>query len=94
MSSTDLMEKVYVKRGFEVAVEKDKFYIQAGENEIYELSPAVYYVWRLNDGEKTVGDIIKHASKELEIEEEKLKQPIIEIIEKLAEANLIYEAKK
>lgn len=91
----NILEKKYMRKGREVGSYENSFYIQLGESkgEVYELSPAVYYVWRMSNGNMTVQELIQHASKELEIEEEKLRQPIIDIIEKLSEANLIEETK-
>ena len=90
----EIKNKIYQKIGEDLGGTEEIFYVSIGENQVYELSPAVYYVWTKLDGKTTVESLIKNASVELEIEEEKIREPIVTIIHKLKEENLITEQKQ
>ncbi|MEM0061174.1 MAG: PqqD family peptide modification chaperone, partial [Fervidicoccaceae archaeon] len=72
MSYAEIKEKRFMRKGEEAGTNNENFYITDESNVTYELSAAVYYVWKLADGIKTVEEIVKQASSELNMPEEEL----------------------
>ncbi|MEM0020968.1 MAG: PqqD family protein [Fervidicoccaceae archaeon] len=92
MSYAEIKEKRFMRKGEEAGTNNENFYITDESNVTYELSAAVYYVWKLADGIKTVEEIVKQASSELNMPEEELQEPIAVIMLKLLENNLVSES--
>ncbi|MFP3268989.1 MAG: PqqD family peptide modification chaperone [Desulfurococcales archaeon] len=91
MSYPDVKQKRFLRKGEEAGTDNENFYVVDESNTTYELSAAVYYVWKLADGTKTVEEIVKQASAELNMPEEELQEPIAIIMLKLLENKLVAE---
>lgn len=89
MNYEELKVKKPLRKGQELG-EQDQYIVIANEKEeVYGLTPAIFYIWQMCDGNKTVEDIVEHVSKEAEIEASKLQEPIATIITQLYEAELV-----
>ncbi|MCI4396203.1 MAG: PqqD family protein [Thermoprotei archaeon] len=91
MSYPDVKQKRFLRKGEEAGTDNENFYVVDESNTTYELSAAVYYVWKLADGTKTVEEIVKQASAELNMPEDELQEPIAIIMLKLLENKLVAE---
>ncbi len=81
----------YRKKGSEVGIDQENVIVALNEETAYALSPAVYYVWSMCDGETTVGNIVEALKSSIseEISTEELYDAVVEVIDKLLEANLL-----
>jgi len=91
MSFAEIKGKRYIRKGEDAGTDNENFFVTDESNVTYELSAAVYYIWKLADGTKTVEEIVKQASMELNMPEEELQEPIAIIMLKLLESNLVAE---
>jgi len=91
MSFAEIKGKRYIRKGEDAGTDNENFFVTDESNVTYELSAAVYYIWKLADGTKTVEEIVKQASMELNMPEEELQEPIAMIMLKLLESNLVAE---
>lgn len=78
-----------VRRGEFIGIEKEKFYIQVSEEEVYELSPLAYYIWSLCDGEHSVEDIAHDISENAEVAYHEVIEPLVIVLEELKKAGLV-----
>lgn len=93
MSYSEYKDKKFMHRGEEAGQTDENFYITGDNDVTYELSAAVYYIWKMLDGTKTLSEVVDQASKELNMSVNELQEPITMIVLKLLENNLIVEAK-
>jgi len=85
--------KVFLRQGSEMGAEGDNFYVALPDSVVYELPPAVYYVWSVLDGERTLEKTIEDSSAELQVDKQELIEPFMAILEKLLEAGLAVEVR-
>jgi len=85
----EIKGKKPLKQGRFIGEEGDKFYIALSEEEVYELSPVVYYIWLMCDGEHTVEEILDKLSEDVEISREELVKPLTLVFDSLYKANLV-----
>ncbi|MEM4101753.1 MAG: PqqD family protein [Desulfurococcaceae archaeon] len=78
-----------VRSGEFIGVEKDKFYVQLSEEEVYELSPLAYYIWALCDGEHSVEDITRDISENALVPLYQVVEPVLIVLEEMKKANLV-----
>lgn len=78
-----------VRNGEFIGIEREKFYIQLSEEEIYELSPLAYYIWSLCDGEHSVENIAQDISTNAEIAFHEVVEPLVIVLEELKKAGLV-----
>lgn len=86
---TQMKELKPLRHGEFIGVERDKFYVQLSEEEVYELSPLAYYIWALSDGEHSVEDMAKDISENADVEYYKVVEPLITVLEELKKAGLV-----
>ncbi len=84
-------DEIYRRKGTELGIDKGNFIVAIDEEHAYALSPAVYYVWSLCDGQTSVGTIVENLVQNIgsEATEEEVYQAVITIIDKLAEVDLV-----
>jgi len=85
----EIRSKKPLKQGRFIGEEGDRFYVALSEEEVYELSPVVYYVWLMCDGEHTVEEILDKLSEDVEISREELVKPLTLVFDSLHKANLV-----
>ncbi|HEW63803.1 MULTISPECIES: PqqD family protein [Fervidicoccus] len=93
MSYAELKSKKFTHKGEETGATEDTFYVTDENQVTYEMSAAVYYIWKVSDGTKSLEEIVKQASEELNMPVNELEEPIAMIITKLLESNLLAEVK-
>jgi len=95
VSSRERWDEIYKRKGVEVGVDKGDFIVAISEEKAYALSPAVYYIWSLCDGETSIGTIVENLMQNLgsEVNIEDVYKAVITIIDKLAEVDLIEKVK-
>lgn len=91
MNYEEIKNKIYQHQGTEAGQSQESFYITTPDQTTYEVTPAVYYIWKLADGTKTIEQITQQASKELQIPTQELQEPITQITQKLLENKLLTE---
>lgn len=91
MNYEEVKNKTFLRQGIDAGVRGENFYVILPNNVIYELPPAVYYIWSNLDGERTLEKTIMDCSAELQINMEELVEPFLAILEKLIEVNLAIE---
>lgn len=91
MRYEEVKDKIYIRQGVDVGSQGESFYVMLPDNVVYELPPAVYYIWSNLDGERTIERTISDCSTELQISVDELVEPFIAILEKLLEVNLAIE---
>ena len=84
-----LREKKPVRQGVFLGEENEKFYVAKSENEVYELSALVYYVWLISDGEHTVDELVDRVSKDIQVEPKEVIEPLVLALESLSKVELI-----
>lgn len=84
-----LRDKKPLRQGIFVGEEGEKFYVAKNEQEIYELSALVYYVWLICDGEHTVEQLVERMSKDIQVDKNELLEPILLALEGLSKVDLI-----
>lgn len=84
-------DEIYRRKGTELGIDKGNFIVAIDEERAYALSPAVYYVWSLCDGQTSVGTIVENLVQNIgsETTEEEVYQAVVTIIDKLAEVDLV-----
>ncbi len=84
-------DEIYRRKGTELGIDRGNFIVAIDEERAYALSPAVYYVWSLCDGQTSVGTIVENLVQNIgsETTEEEVYQAVVTIIDKLAEVDLV-----
>lgn len=84
-------DKKPMKNGQLVGAEdgQQSFYIQLDEERTYQVEAVAYYIWYKCDGTKTVSQIVEEVSKEAELEEQRMREPIALILKELQNASLV-----
>ncbi len=77
------------RNGVFLAEEKEKFYVALSEEKIYELSALAYYVWLLCDGEHSIGQIAEKISQDIQVDIDKVIEPLMLSLQSLNSAGLI-----
>jgi len=85
----EIKGKKPLKQGRFIGEEGGRFYVALSGEEVYELSPVVYYIWLMCDGEHTVEEILDKLSEEVEISREELVKPLTLVFDSLHRANLV-----
>ncbi len=91
MNYEEVKNKIFLRQGVDLGMQGENFYVGLADNVVYELPPAVYYVWTTLDGERTLEKTIEDSSIELQIDKQALIEPFLAILEKLLEARLAVE---
>ncbi len=81
----------YRKKGSEVGIDQENVIVALNEETAYALSPAVYYIWSMCDGKTTVGNIVEALKSSIgeEIDTKELYDAVVEVIDRLLEADLL-----
>ncbi len=87
-------DRIPVRQGQFLGEEKESFYVALSPEEIYELSPLVYYVWLLCDGKHSIGEIAEKMSSDLDISVEEAIDPLVAALHGLENVNLVVIEKK
>jgi len=82
-------DKVPLRKGSFIGEEDEKFYIVSENDELYELSALVYYIWLISDGEHTVEQLVDRMSEDIGVNKEDLVEPFLVALESLVKAGLI-----
>jgi len=82
-------DKIPLRKGSFIGEEDEKFYILSENDELYELSPLVYYIWLISDGEHTVEQLVDRMSEDIGVSREDLVEPFLIALESLIKAGLI-----
>ncbi len=82
----DLMTRP-VRKGDVLGIEGGEYIVSLGE-ELYALSPAAFYIWRMCNG-RSINELIDSASQELGIPREELEDLFVNVISRLAEFGLV-----
>ena len=85
----ELKDKKPMRQGLFLGEENDKFYVAKSENEIYELSALVYYVWLISDGEHTVEELVDRMSHDIQVERDEVIEPLVLALNSLSKVDLI-----
>ena len=85
----NLREKKPVRQGLFLGEENEKFYVAKNENEVYELSALVYYVWLISDGEHTVEELVERMSKDIQVDKSEVVEPLVLALNSLSKVALI-----
>jgi len=85
----EIKDRKPLRQGQFVGEEGDRFYVALSEEEVYELSPVVYYIWLMCDGEHTVEQILDRFSEEAEMSREELVKPLLLVLDSLSRVNLV-----
>lgn len=68
---------------------ENEYVVALDEGKVYVMDPVAVYVWSMCTGERTVREIIEETSKAANIPYEDLEQPIVNLLNRLEELNLI-----
>lgn len=84
-----------IKQGTDVGLSGEEYIVSLGEDKVFALAPAAYYIWSLCDGERSVRDILEKVKLDLEesgeerLEEAELKQILAMVLSELNSVGLI-----
>jgi hypothetical protein len=85
--------EVYKKKGTELGVQEGHYIVALDEENVYALSPIVYYIWSKCDGETSVkniaDEILKNVESEEEIDVNTVYAAVIDVIDSLLEVKLL-----
>lgn len=90
-----IVGKKPTKQGTEVGLSGEEYIVSLGEDRVYALAPAAYYIWSLCDGTRSVGDILERVKADLKesgeegLEESELKQILAMVLSELNSVGLI-----
>lgn len=84
-----LKDKKPLRQGFFIGEENEKYYVAKSEEEVYELSALVYYVWLICDGEHTIEQLADQMSKDINIELDQIIEPLLLAINSLNKVELL-----
>lgn len=85
----EFKDKKPLRLGIFVGEENEKYYVAKSEEEVYELSALVYYVWLICDGERTVEQLADQMSKDISIDLDQIIEPLILAINSLNRVQLL-----
>ena len=91
----DIADKRPTKRGTEMGLSGEEYIVSLGEDRVYALAPAAYYIWSLCDGVRSVGDILEKVKADLResgeegLEESELKQILAMVLSELSSVGLV-----
>ncbi len=91
----EIADRKPLKQGTDVGLSGEEYIVSLGEDKVFALAPAAYYVWSLCDGVRSVRDILDKVRSDLkesgeeELEEGELKQILAMILAELDNAGLI-----
>ncbi|MCX8184210.1 MAG: PqqD family protein [Sulfolobales archaeon] len=95
LAFNDIAQKKPLKQGTEMGVSGEEYIVSLGEDRVYALAPAAYYVWSLCDGARSVEDILKKVESDLKesgeegLGEPELKQILVLVLSELGSVGLI-----
>lgn len=84
-----------VKQGTDVGLSGEEYIVSLGEDRVFALAPAAYYIWNLCDGLRSVGDILEKVKSDLResgeesLEEAELKQILAMVLSELNSVGLV-----
>ncbi|WP_440059267.1 PqqD family protein [Thermogladius sp. 4427co] len=78
-----------VRQGTYLGEEGEKFYVALSDEEVYELSPLAYYVWLLCDGQRSIEELARSMSEDIDVSLDELIGPLVSVIESLHDAKLV-----
>lgn len=85
----NVKESKPVRQGEFIGVEENKFYVELGEETIYELSPLAYYIWALCDGDHTIEQIAQDISVNASVELSEVIEPLVIVLDEMKKAGLV-----
>lgn len=91
----NMADRKPVKHGTDVGLSGEEYIVSLGEDKVYALAPAAYYIWSLCDGVRSVGDILEKVKIDLKesgeegLEELELKQILAMVLSELDNVGLI-----
>lgn len=91
----EIADKKPIRQGVDVGLSGEEYIVSLGEDKVFALAPAAYYVWSLCDGVRSVRDIMEKVRSDLkesgeeELEETELKQILAMILTELGNVGLI-----
>ncbi|MEM0379976.1 MAG: PqqD family peptide modification chaperone [Desulfurococcaceae archaeon] len=77
------------RQGYFIGEESGKFYVAKNEEEVYELSPLVYYIWLISDGEHTLEQLADQMCKDINVELDQVVEPLVLAINSLNKVELV-----
>ncbi|BDB98908.1 MAG: PqqD family protein [Saccharolobus sp.] len=69
--------------------EGDNYIVKVSDDKIYELAPIAYYIWAMCDGNRSVNDIVTELSREANLDESQVRDPVVMVLDELEKASLI-----
>lgn len=90
-----IVDRKPVKQGADVGLSGEEYIVSLGEDKVFALAPAAYYIWNLCDGLRSVGDILEKVKSDLKesgeegLEEVELKQILAMVLSELNSVGLI-----
>ncbi|MEM2006624.1 MAG: PqqD family protein [Sulfolobales archaeon] len=90
-----IVDRKPVKHGTDVGLSGEEYIVSLGEDKVFALAPAAYYIWNLCDGLRSVGDILEKVKSDLKesgeegLEEVELKQILAMVLSELNSVGLI-----
>ncbi len=91
----EMADRKPVKQGVDMGASGEEYIVSLGEDRVFALAPAAYYIWNLCDGVRSVKDILEKVRSDLresgeeELEEVELKQILAMILAELGNVGLI-----
>lgn len=90
-----IVTKKPVRQGTEIGLSGEEYIVSLGEEKVFALAPAAYYIWSLCDGVRSVGDILEKVRADLKesgeegLEELELKRVLAMVFTELSNVGLI-----
>lgn len=91
----DVAQKKPLRQGTEMGVSGEEHIVSLGEDRVFALAPAAYYVWSLCDGVRSVKDILEKVESDLKesgeesLSELELKHILVLVLSELGSVGLI-----
>ncbi|MEM0362999.1 MAG: PqqD family protein [Sulfolobaceae archaeon] len=91
MKFEDVKDKKPKKMGelIDRSEEGDNYIVKVEDDKVYELAPIAYYIWAMCDGNRSVNDIVVELSKEANLDESQVRDPVVMVLDELEKASLI-----
>ncbi|MCX8208789.1 MAG: PqqD family protein [Sulfolobales archaeon] len=91
----DIAQKKPLRHGAEMGVSGEEYIVSLGEDRVFALAPAAYYIWSLCDGVRSVEDILEKVESDLKeggeegLSEFELKHILVLVLSELGSVGLI-----
>lgn len=90
-----IVAKKPVRQGTELGLSGEEYIVSLGEEKVFALAPAAYYIWSLCDGARSVNDIFEKVKADLKesgeegLEDLELKRILAMVLTELDSVGLI-----